>query len=330
MNRYEGIVSIPEPLRADRYVSEVLGILGRSRLKSLGARFIVGGREVKPSRPLKAGELLVVEWEDEGPQDFAAEDIPLDVLYEDDSVIVVDKPQGMVTHPAHGNWTGTLANALLGRLRSGGAEGDGDRARSRSAASWSSGGAEGPSRAGIVHRLDKDTSGVIICAKTAAAQDFLASQFRERSVAKEYLAIVRGRPPAPEGRIANRLARDPRDRKRFAVVTQDGKGEAGKLAVTSWRTIAAFGGYAFLSLRPKTGRTHQLRVHMKHLGCPILGDPVYSRRDERFPGATLMLHAWRLRIALPGSGIPAIFRAGLPGRFRTILAALNGSPGGVR
>ncbi len=365
MNRYEGTVPDGEGGRADRYLAETAKALGRSRQKALGARFLVNGKEAKPSRLLKPGDRLVVEWDEEAPQDFLPEDIPLAVIYEDDDIIVVDKPQGMVTHPAHGNWTGTLANALLGRLRAGsrgaephgssprngedvsrsscgaepiggsarnvadvsrssrGAEPHGSSPRNIADVSRSSRGAEGPSRAGIIHRLDKDTSGVIVCAKTAAAQDAVAAQFRDRSVAKEYLAIVKGRLPAESGRIENRLGRDPKDRKRFAVVSDDPAASVGKLAVTAWKTVAVYGDYALVRLKPRTGRTHQLRVHMKRLGCPILGDPLYAQRDRRFPDATLMLHARRIRIALPSTSASIVFNAVVPERFKRVLHDLR-------
>ena len=268
-----------QALRADRYVAEVLGLLSRSQLKARKALIRINGREAKPSTPLKGGEALALDWIEEASLDLVPEDLPLKIVHEDGRVIVVDKAQGMVTHPGHGNRRGTLANALLGRLALASTTGP---ARATS-----------PARAGIVHRLDKDTSGLIIAAKDAEAQAFLAAQFKDRTTRKEYLAITRGIPRPGEGRIENHLGRDPRDRKRFAAV------EGGKAAVTDYRTLRTWGNYALLSLRPKTGRTHQLRVHLAGLGCPILGDPIYGRPDPELPGASLMLHAFRLRIVLP-------------------------------
>jgi 23S rRNA pseudouridine1911/1915/1917 synthase len=188
-------------------------------------------------------------------------------------------------------------------------------------------------RAGIVHRLDKDTSGVIIVAKDLEAQVYLAEQFKERLVRKEYLAITLGIPAPPVGRIADSLGRDRRDRKRFAAVT-----EGGRAAVTDYRVLSSWGpatnsgaandgGYALVSLRPRTGRTHQLRVHMAGLGTPILGDPIYGRKDRRFPEASLMLHAYRLKIALPGGDGASLFMAPLPRRFKDILGALSAAFG---
>lgn len=299
--RIEGVASEGAD-RLDRFVSDALSACTRSQFKARFVSAAVNGRPAKPSRPLKPGDRYLVELADEEDRSSATrpESIELSVLYEDGSVIVVDKPQGMVTHPAHGNWSGTLANALLGRAAGGPI----------------------PPRAGIVHRLDKDTSGVIVAGKTAAAQDYLASQFRDRTTVKVYAAIVIGRPPAPRGRRDGWLARDPRERKRWAESAEG----VGKRAVTDWVLVAESGGYSVLALRPRTGRTHQLRVHCKAMGCPILGDPIYGRPDRRFKGATLMLHALSLRILLPG-GEEAVFEAPPPARMVEAAAALGLSIG---
>jgi 23S rRNA pseudouridine1911/1915/1917 synthase len=305
----EGIVESGEAMRLDRYIADSLKLLTRSQLKTRLAGALVNGRVAKLSRLVQAGDAYSLQLKVEESRAESAEHMELSIIYEDDSVIVVDKPQGMVTHPAHGNWQGTLANGLLGRFS------DSDL----------SGGSAGklpdtqvPARAGIVHRLDKDTSGVIIAAKNAAAQEFLAAQFRERTTAKLYYAIVKGRPPAAKGRLDSWQARDPANRKRFAP---SGEGR-GKRAVTDWKLLSASGDYAFLALKPKTGRTHQLRVHCRQMGCPILGDAVYAKKDARFPQATLMLHAAELHILIPGGLEARCFSAPLPERFRFMMAAL--------
>jgi len=304
MELVEGTVTAEGAVRFDKYVSEGLGLLTRSQLKARLEALRVNGKAAKPSRLVSRGDRFYIELRDEEDRSSASapEDIPLSVLYEDDDAIVLDKPQGMVVHPAHGNWSGTLANALLGR--------------------FASEGRAAPSRAGIVHRLDKDTSGVIIAGKTAATQEFLAAQFRGRTTAKTYLAIVRRAPKADSGRLDGWLARDPKDRKRFAPSAEG----AGKWAISEWRVVAKAGGYAVLALGLRTGRTHQLRVHCKALGCPILGDPIYGERDGRFPDATLMLHALELRIRLPGSDVESSFRAPVPGRFLAVASALGLEP----
>lgn len=298
--------------RLDRYVADELGTVSRSQFKARFASATVNGKDAKPSRELKAGDAVVVELRDEEDRSERAESIPLSVLYEDGDAIVVDKPQGMVTHPAHGNWSGTLGNALLGRAAEGARRGGPEGAR--------------PSRAGIVHRLDKDTSGVIIAAKNARAQEFLSAQFRERTTVKTYLAIVKGRPRATAGAVGQDsghidtwLARDPKDRKRFSV-SPEGR---GKRAVSDWKVLSEANGYCLVALRPKTGRTHQLRVHMRHAGCPIVGDPLYGRPDPRLPGATLMLHARELRIRLPGAAAVSRFVAPVPERFLKAMKALG-------
>jgi 23S rRNA pseudouridine1911/1915/1917 synthase len=175
-------------------------------------------------------------------------------------------------------------------------------------------------RPGIVHRLDKDTSGVIIAAFDEEAHEFLASQFKSRKVKKTYIAIVCGTPKEAKGKIETKLARDPKERKRFAVCT--GKGKA---SLTYYRVIKTWQSHSLVLLRPKTGRTHQLRVHMKYLGCPILGDPIYgaAKQGKLFPGATLMLHAKKLEITLPGKRERQTFIAPLPERFKEIIELLS-------
>jgi 23S rRNA pseudouridine1911/1915/1917 synthase len=288
---------IGEGLRLDRYVAEELKLLTRSQLKTklLGAR--INGRAVKLSRPVKPGDLLELSWAEPEPLNLIPEDIPLRILYEDDRVVVINKDQGMVVHPGAGNRTGTLANALLFRCRN-----------------YTAGNIAGNFRPGIVHRLDKDTSGVIIAAYDDSALAFLADQFKARTVKKTYAAIVQGNPKEPRGIIETCIVRDSRDRKRFTVSTG-----RGKSALTRYRVIRSWGAYSLLLLRPRTGRTHQLRVHLRHLGHPILGDPVYGVPDRRFPGGTLMLHARALTIILPGHEAPSIFKAPLPKRFREII-----------
>jgi 23S rRNA pseudouridine1911/1915/1917 synthase len=298
---FECIVEAERPVRLDKYISEIARLMSRSQVKGRFVAASVNGKAAKLSRELRSGDKVRLEYGEGEARELLPQDIPLSVVFEDARVLVVDKPQGMVTHPANGNWTGTLVNALLHRLGGAALRFDG-----------------ADPRPGIVHRLDKETSGLIITAKDPEAREFLARQFRDRETRKEYLAIVKGRPPAARGRIANHLARDPSDRKKFRVA------EAGKLAVTDYRLLAAFGRYSFVALSPRTGRTHQLRVHMRELRCPILGDPVYSPRDERYPEATLMLHAYRLEICLPGNGERRRFRAPLPERFKAVLREIGG------
>ena len=309
METLEGIVESDEEVRLDRYIADTLKALTRSQLKSRLASAQVNGRQAKLSKLVRGGDAFSLHLKAEESREESAEDMALSVIYEDESVIVVDKPQGMVTHPAHGNWQGTLANGLLGRFSA---------SRLIEGVAVSQVKLSAPARAGIVHRLDKDTSGVIIAAKTVVAQEFLAAQFRERTTTKVYYAIVKGRPPAATGRLDSWQARDPSNRKRFAP-SDEGR---GKRAVTDWKLLGASGDYAFLALKPKTGRTHQLRVHCRQMGCPILGDSIYARKDARFPEATLMLHAAELHIVLPGKMEQSCFCTPLPARFRFMMDVL--------
>ena len=288
-------------IRLDVFVADQLGLFSRSQAKSRIVEASVNGKPVRLSRRLKLGDAISVTWVDAPPISLAAEDIPLEVLFENEDAIVIDKRAGMVVHPGSGNWSGTLVNAVLHRCKEiGGAFGGGDP------------------RPGIVHRLDKDTSGVIVVAKNPRAHEMLAEQFRARSARKRYVAVLKGRLPGPTGRIETLLARDPRDRKKFACVSA-----GGRRALTFYTVLKEYDGYTLASLRPRTGRTHQLRVHMRHLKAPILGDPLYGRPDPRFPEATLMLHARSLAIRLPGESEPRVFTAPLPNRFRAVLKELQ-------
>jgi 23S rRNA pseudouridine1911/1915/1917 synthase len=314
MAELEGLVMGDGETRLDRYIVDELGSISRSQLKQRSVSVRVNGKEAKLGRLVRPGDRYAIALKDAEEQGEAAEELPLDILYQDANVIALNKAQGMVTHPAHGNWRGTLANGLLGLFKA---------RRPPAAAAGSDGasdplGAEPPARAGIVHRLDKDTSGVIIAAKTAAAQEHLAAQFRDRTTRKLYLAVCQGVPAAPSGRIDTWLARDPRDRKRFCVSAEG----SGKHALSEYMLLGSSGGYALLALRPRTGRTHQLRVHCRQLGCPILGDPIYGKKDKRFPEATLMLHARELRIALPGEAEARVFSAPIPEHFLRVLKIL--------
>jgi 23S rRNA pseudouridine1911/1915/1917 synthase len=304
---------IPPELRLDRYAAEYLKLLSRSQIKVRNLEARVNGKTVKVSRILKAGDSLELSWEDAAPLNLIPEDLPLEVVYEDSRVIVVNKRQGMVVHPGAGNFTGTLANALLYRRlkrQAGIVNGVPESGAGDAAVAL---------RPGIVHRLDKDTSGVIIAAWDEEALAFLSAQFKNRTVKKTYAAIVKGCPTEASGRIDKPIARSGRDRKLFTAAC-----DRGRPSLTLYKVAKTWGTHSLLLLRPKTGRTHQIRVHLKWLGNPVLGDPLYGSPCGRFPAATLMLHAKRLSIVLPGEPEPAVFRTGLPRRFREVLKALGG------
>ena len=284
-------------LRADRFITDSLRLFSRSQIKRQLIRLLINGKEAKISKKIHSGDILELEYQDLPPQELIPEEIDLDILYENNDVLVLNKPQGMVVHPGNGNRSGTLAHGLLyycSQIRSE----FGDETL----------------RPGIVHRLDKDTSGVMIAAKNVLAQEFLAAQFRKRQVRKQYLALVKGWPPSAQGRVEMRIVRDARHRQRFTT-----SAARGKTAVTDYRSLRTYGDCTLLSLRPKTGRTHQLRVHMLHLGCPILGDPIYNPGNSL--SGSLMLHSYRLKIILPGEELPRVFRAPLPARFQSFAVA---------
>jgi 23S rRNA pseudouridine1911/1915/1917 synthase len=309
---------LPPGLRLDRYVAERLKILSRSQIKARRLEARMDGRVVKISRILKGGEQIELSWLESESPFLIPQDLPLDVIYEDDRVIVVNKAQGMVVHPGAGNRQGTLANALLFRkLKSAGRN-----IPDFSSCGFSTGGTAGL-RPGIVHRLDKDTSGVIIAAWDDDALAFLSEQFKKRKVRKTYAAIVQGCPGDKEGRIEKSIARSRRDRKIFTV-----SDTAGRKSLTYFKVVRSYGRYSLLLLRPKTGRTHQIRVHLKYLGNPVLGDPVYGRHDSVFSHSTLMLHAKRLSLILPSNSLKPsrkeTFRTPLPERFREVIRALQG------
>ena len=286
--------NIKAGLRLDRYIAEFLQVLSRSQIKARNLEARLNGLPVKVSRLLKGGEFLELYWADAESPFLIPQDLPLNVVYEDKRVIVLNKAQGLVVHPGAGNKQGTLANALLYRMlkkQGGDAEGLG-------------------LRPGIVHRLDKDTSGLIIAAWDEEAHAFLSQQFKARTVKKTYAALVYGCPKEKKGRIDKHIVRSPKNRKIFTV--SDNK---GRYAVTYYKLVRSYGNYSLVLLRPKTGRTHQLRVHMKYLGNPILGDPLYGRELSGFKGLQLMLHAKSLSLVLPDTGFKT-FRTALPGRFR--------------
>jgi len=302
MNREKLTVSLPDSLkmRVDKYISDN-NILSRSQIKTRNAKAFLNNVEIKLSRKISNNDVIEVEWDDPPPIDIEPEELPLDIIFEDENVIVLNKKQGMVVHPANGNYTGTLVQGLLYYVKN-----------------LSHNFNNELERPGIVHRLDKDTSGVIITAKNPETHEFLSNQFRDKTNEKFYLAIVRGYPPKRRGKIETFITRNPVDRKKFIT-----HGHEGKLAITEYRILRNWDKYSLVLLRLKTGRTHQLRVHMVHIGCPILGDPIYGRKDNKFPEATLMLHAWKLKIKLPGKEDLSLFKAAIPTRFKKMLGRIS-------
>lgn len=263
-------------------------------------RALVDGRRARASDRLHGGEEIRVELSAPPDPTLHGESIPLQIAYEDASMLIVDKPAGLVVHPSHGHSTGTLVHALVGR-----AEERGEQL----------GSIAGVGRPGIVHRLDKQTSGLILVAKTDAAQASLMQQFGARSIDKEYLALVRGAPLAPRGRIEAPVGRDPRDRQRMAVVV------GGRDAVTEYETLGSADGHSLLALHPLTGRTHQLRAHLAYLGLPIDGDTRYGGRMGPGGLERQFLHAARLTLDRPADGRRLTAWSELPPDLSASLAA---------
>jgi len=294
------IVDIPEDTqqRVDKYIATA-GLLNRAQIKTRNLKAYHKGKAVKLSFKVRNGDKLELHWDDEIPMTLEAEEMPLDILFEDSNALVLNKPQGLVVHPAAGNWSGTLVQGLLHYLEP-------EKIDSQNI------------RPGIVHRLDKDTSGVIITAKNPDAQEVLSQRFRDRETEKIYLAVLKGRPPQMSGIIEGYLCRDPHNRKKF-ILHKD----KGKWSESHYRVKKIWRGYSLVEIQIETGRTHQIRVHMKSLGCPVLGDPIYGRKDREFPEATLKLHSMSLRIALPGEKEEKLFEAPLPQDFKELLEQLD-------
>ena len=289
--------------RLDKYVASLPNGMNRSKLKSGVTEILVNNKNVKISYKVKPKDRISIFWEDNIPDNIDPENIPLDIIYEDENVTVVNKKQGMVTHPACGNWSGTLVNALLYHW-------------GRESITQLKDGSEteiiARRRPGIVHRLDKATSGIIVTAKNRESEEWLQNEFRDKTLQKEYILICTGRPKQRDGDIRTQIIRDPKNRQRFKAVTDT---EEGKYARTLYHCIACYGNYSLIRVRLKTGRTHQIRVHMKYLGCPILGDETYNKVDSQFPNATLMLHSTQLKIRLPNRKEYTTFRTKTPKRF---------------
>ena len=262
---------------------------------------------VKKSFRVRPGDRVTVSWKEEVMEGLVAEDIPLDVIWEDESILVIDKPAGMVVHPGAGNWSGTLVNALLFRYGidfSTSADEDDDET------------ADPVPRPGIVHRLDKDTSGGMVIAKTAQAHRCLCTQFASHTNEKVYIALVKGLFHKRRGTIDAPIVRKAQDRKLFTTSPDPLK---GKRAVTHYTVLNQGRGVSFVRLRIETGRTHQIRVHMQSIGHPVLGDPLYSRPDSVFKDTGLCLHALSLTIDHPVTGERMTFRSRMPERIHRVL-----------
>ena len=287
--------------RLDRFVSEAVEGVSRAAAAKLieSGCVLADGRPVGKSYQLTGAETVSVTLPEPEPIDAAPQDIPLDVVYEDADVIVVNKPSGLVVHPAPGHPDGTLVNALLHHC------------------AGSLSGVGGALRPGIVHRIDRDTSGLISAAKNDAAHQSLAAQLKDHSLARTYECIVIGSPREDGGTVDAPIGRDPKNRKRMAVVA------GGRNAVTHWEVLARYPGYAHLRCRLETGRTHQIRVHMAYIGHPVLGDTVYGAKKPVSGLTGQCLHAVGLRFTHPRTGQPIELSCPLPEEFTATLKKLD-------
>jgi len=300
----EFVFSETKPRRIDQFLVQCLPDFSRTRLQTLiknGDVLVDGDRVVKNGQILEYNQSIRIRLPATRiPTSLVAEDIPLQILFENDDVLVIDKTAGIVVHPAVGHSSGTLVNAVLAHAP--------DLA-----------GIGGERRPGVVHRLDKDTSGVLLMAKNDHAYRFLQDQFHSRQVQKTYIALVDGAPPTPVGRIEAAIARDAARPTRMAVVPD----EDGRAATSTYKTIERFMRHTLLEVHPLSGRTHQVRLHMAFLGCPIVGDTTYGRRQPTLPLKRHFLHALRLVITLPGESETRTFEAPLPGDLVIVLDRLR-------
>ncbi len=286
--------------RADVALAAMLE-LTRSNMQKLldEGRAVKGTKVIKSNYKLKLGDEIIVTLPEPQPLDVQPENIPLDIIYEDDDVVVVNKARGMVVHPAAGNYSGTLVNALLYHCKN-------------------LSGINGVIRPGIVHRLDKDTSGIMICAKNDAAHVSLSEQIQSKTAQRTYLAVVRGNIKTDSGVIETQIARDKDDRKKMAVVK-----EGGRNAVTEYEVVERFGKYTIVKCKLKTGRTHQIRVHMEYLGYPLVGDPKYSPMKTPFSINGQALHSLTLAFDHPRTGERMEFEAKLPEDLHKVVTRLR-------
>lgn len=288
-------------VRLDRFIAGKASDISRSQIKKLieEGHVLVDGNKAKPSLLLKENQNIRIFIPEDEPDVIAAEEIPLDILYEDKDIIVINKPQGMVVHPAAGNLRGTLVNALLSH-------------------SSSLSQINGEIRAGIVHRIDKDTSGLLLVAKNDQSHIGLAAQIKEHLVTRRYITIVHGNVKEDSGTINKPIGRHPVDRKKMCVTENN-----SRHAITHYKVLQRFGRYTYLECTLETGRTHQIRVHMSSMGFPILGDRVYGVKKEKFNLDGQMLHAIALGFTHPITGEKMFFETPVPKRFEQILNFLR-------
>ncbi|MGL5205899.1 MAG: RluA family pseudouridine synthase [Acidaminococcaceae bacterium] len=286
--------------RADVFLASKLNLSRANIQKMMDAELIItSSKAVKANHKVKDGEIFIIHYQEAVPLELIAENIPLDILYEDQDVVVINKARGMVVHPAAGNYTGTLVNALLYRCKN-------------------LSGINGIIRPGIVHRLDKDTSGVMIVAKNDVSHTSLSEQIQSKSAKRTYLVVVRGNVKQDSGRIETLIGRDSKDRKKMSVVSKN-----GREAVTEYEVVERFGRFTLLKCRLLTGRTHQIRVHLEYLGYPVVGDPKYYPQKTPFAINGQALHSYELAFKHPRTGEEMFFTAPIPEDMKKIITRLR-------
>ncbi len=292
-----------QPERLDLFLVQAMPGFSRARLQSFirqGLVLVNGGLVKKTGQMLDFDTTIEVHVPAPVPSRLVPEEIPREIVFENEDLLVINTPAGMVVHPAAGHGSGTMVHAVLGHVPD--IEGVG-----------------GVERPGVVHRLDKETSGLILFAKNDHAHQWLQDQFRLRNVDKTYLALVDGKPPTPSGRVEAAIGRDPAHRKKMAIVSE----AKGRQAISEYKTLESFPEHTLLEFHPLTGRTHQVRLHCAFLGCPIVGDMVYGRKKPSLPIQRHFLHAAKLKITLPGENQPRLFEAALPDPLSQVLAAIR-------
>lgn len=288
--------------RLDNVVVCLCQNLSRSQIKNLidGGKIFLNGKIVKSGYKVNINDEIIIEFEEVKQSDILAEDIKLNIIYEDDDLAVINKSQGMVVHPSGGCYSGTLVNALMFSMKN-------------------LSGINGVARPGIVHRLDKDTSGLLVVAKNDTSHAKLAKQIAEKSCKRYYKALLYGKLKNHEGEIETYLNRGTDNRKKIFVVPE-GK---GRLALTKYKLIKEFGGYSLVEFELKTGRTHQIRVHAAHIGHPVVGDKTYAKVKDKFDLSGQLLHAYKLEFMHPTTGKWLSFEAPLPDYFEKVLNSLS-------
>lgn len=302
MEKFKTVISEAEAgQRLDRCLSELCGLSRMAAQMHIAeGHVLVNGARALKSFKVAPGDILQIELPPPKESEILPQDIPLDILHEDNDLLVVNKPKGMVVHPAPGNPDGTLVNALLFHC------------------AGSLSGIGGERRPGIVHRIDKDTSGLLVVAKNDAAHNYLAAQFAEHSITRIYHAVVYGNFKEDEGQIDAPIGRNPSDRKKMAVVSKN-----SKRAVTSYKVLERFNGFSHLALQLQTGRTHQIRVHMANVGHPVVGDAVYGPRKVINKLRGQCLHAKTLGFVHPATGEYHLFESELPDYFISFLEEIH-------